>query len=254
MAEIAGLALGVLGLASSFDTIIKYLEYAHIGKNFDNDFQDYVLKLDNARLQLSRWGAAVKLNCVDENPVSMDAAHMTESDIPKVKERLDWILAAVQECERKSKKFDKGGDFESPPNLQPMVRPLHIRINEVVKSRRNRLSKVELVRWAIYDKNHFQSLINSITEHTDALVRLFPALEDEQKRLCEAETASLCESLAILQKAIENQDKKLDEALKYILKPVASQLATNLQDCQVGVVTQQGGTVNQSFAGFNIRK
>ncbi|CVK99138.1 uncharacterized protein FPRN_03771 [Fusarium proliferatum] len=251
MAETAGLVLGVVGLASSFDTIIKYLEYAHVGKTFDTDFQDSVLKLDNARLQLSRWGAAVKLSYVDENTVSMDAVHMAESDIPKVKKRLDWILAAVRKCEEASKKIDKDGDFDPLPSLQPMARPLHIKISEVVKSRRNKLSKLELAKWAIYDKGHFQTLINSITEHTDALVKLFPANEDEEKRLCKVETASLCESLAILQKAIAKQDKKLDEALKPILKPLVASVQTNIEKSQIGVVTNQGGHVEQTFGNMS---
>ncbi|KAJ5250504.1 hypothetical protein N7489_000914 [Penicillium chrysogenum] len=72
MAEAAGFAIGVVSLATTFDNFIGCFEYIHLGKAFGADFQDCLLRLDNARLRLSRWGEAVGLSQVDENTKSFN--------------------------------------------------------------------------------------------------------------------------------------------------------------------------------------
>jgi len=51
MAEAVGLAFGVLG---AFTDAIRCFEYIQLARNFDQDYQTAILKLDVARLRLSR--------------------------------------------------------------------------------------------------------------------------------------------------------------------------------------------------------
>jgi len=222
MAEAAGLALSIVGVATTFDTVIKCLDYVRIGKNFGRDFEGCLLKLDNARLRLSRWGLAVRLSCVGEETTLDQNTNFTEDSLRKVKRRLEWIHGAIQDVEQQSQKFGESPVFSPASDLTPSALPLHIKIDQIVQERRNKLSRAKVAKWAIYDKSHFEEMIDNITEHTDALIKLFPKKDEEQDKHCKDETAALCEGLGILQRIIENQDKKLAEALQAILEPVVS--------------------------------
>ena len=61
MAETAGLVVGVVALAGLFNTTVECFEFVQLGRNFGKDFQTSQLKLDNARLRLSRWGKSLGL-------------------------------------------------------------------------------------------------------------------------------------------------------------------------------------------------
>lgn len=64
MAEAAGLVVGVVALAGLFNNTIECFEFIQLGRTFGKDFQKSQLKLDTARLRLSRWGKSLHL---DEN-------------------------------------------------------------------------------------------------------------------------------------------------------------------------------------------
>lgn len=61
MAETAGLVVGVVALASLFNTTVECFEFVQLGRSFGKDFQTSQLKLDSARLRLSRWGKSLDL-------------------------------------------------------------------------------------------------------------------------------------------------------------------------------------------------
>ena len=54
--EPAGLAVDALAIAGLFNNALDYFEYVQIGRNFGQGYQISLLKLDTARLRLSRWG------------------------------------------------------------------------------------------------------------------------------------------------------------------------------------------------------
>jgi Skp family chaperone for outer membrane proteins len=61
MAEAAGL-VGVVDLAGLFNNTVKCFEFVQLGRTFGEDFQTSQLKLDNARLRLSRWDKSLSLD------------------------------------------------------------------------------------------------------------------------------------------------------------------------------------------------
>jgi hypothetical protein len=54
MAEAAGLVVGVVALAGLFNNTVECFEFVQLGRAFWKDFQTSQLKLDSARLRLSR--------------------------------------------------------------------------------------------------------------------------------------------------------------------------------------------------------
>ena len=62
MADAAGLVVGVVALAGLFNTTVECFEFVRLGRTFGKSFQTSQLKLDNARLRLSRWGKSLSLD------------------------------------------------------------------------------------------------------------------------------------------------------------------------------------------------
>jgi len=60
--EPAGLTAGILGLAGLFNNAVDCFEYVQLGREFGRDYQTNLLKLDDARLRLSRWGQSMELS------------------------------------------------------------------------------------------------------------------------------------------------------------------------------------------------
>ncbi|KAG5805209.1 hypothetical protein H9Q74_007337 [Fusarium xylarioides] len=246
--DIAGL---VISAATTFDAIFKVLEYIRIGRNFDDDFQDCLLRLDNAQLRLSRWGEAVKLTYVDNDTVSLRDTNLSAASLPKVEDRLKLILNDINDAKEKSEKFDQDDVFSPKSDLRTIVVPLHVKVKNLVNRRRSKLSTLELSQWAIFEKNHFEELIKRINYHTDELVKLFPPNEKEEKRLCQLEIAALCEGLAILQGCIGKQDETLAKTLNGILEPLAASAQTRIERAQIGVVNLDNGRLEQQLGDAN---
>src|SRR5262245_30476426 len=108
MAEAGGLAVGIISLATTFDSVIDCFEYIYFGRTFGADFEDCLLKLDNARLRLSRWGEAVGLSHVEEDTKSLRNTKITTSNIPQAERLLGSILEAIQRTETLDAKYSAG--------------------------------------------------------------------------------------------------------------------------------------------------
>jgi hypothetical protein len=91
MAEVVGLVLGGLGLAGLFNNALDCFEYIHIGKNFAGSLQTSLLKLDNARLKLSRWGEALGLS----GAFIRDAAYLPDGIDDKDKVKAEKLLGQI---------------------------------------------------------------------------------------------------------------------------------------------------------------
>ncbi len=97
--EPAGLTVGILGLAGLFNNAVNCFEYVHLGRNFGSNFQTSLLKLDNARLRLSRWGKAVGLSGEGETVQSLQTTTLSTEDVPKAERLMGQILELFAEAE-----------------------------------------------------------------------------------------------------------------------------------------------------------
>lgn len=227
MAEAAGLAVGIIGLASLFNNAVDCFEYVQLGRNFSTDFQTSVLKLDNARLRLSRWGQAVGLSDNIAKIQSLQATALPIEDMPRAERLLGQILDLFADAEGVSLKFKNNTStsdtslaiFNVQADMDPVGRSLHEKMRELSIKRQNGASLRQKMKWALYGEKHFKRLIEDVIDLVDDLVEVFPAARQTQLELCEIEAAEVAnESLPMLQDIAASQDKDLETVISNIMK------------------------------------
>lgn len=221
-----GFAIGVISLAALFDNAVNCFEYIQLGRAFGKNYQVSLLKLDNARLRLSRWGKAVGLGCDVENTRSLQSRIAAPS--PEVKQAeaiLGQIVDLFLVAEGVSNKFKtrvSSNDtklvlYDEKKDMEPVPRLLHEQMRELSISRQKGTSFLKKAKWALYEEKQFKRLIEDITELVNALVELFPAAQATQKQLCEIEvqTIGTAQSLPVLKEVVAGgQDKFLEAAVE----------------------------------------
>lgn len=94
MAESAGLVVGIVALAGFFSNTVECFDFVQLGRTFGKDFQTSQLKLDNARLRLSRWGKAFHL---DDNRIEHIASLQRHSDSESTIKHAEAFLGQIVE-------------------------------------------------------------------------------------------------------------------------------------------------------------
>ncbi|KAF2022602.1 hypothetical protein EK21DRAFT_105696 [Setomelanomma holmii] len=162
MAEAAGLVVGVVALAGLFNNTVECFEFTS------------QLKLDSARLRLSRWGKSLDLDKDDDSLVV----------------------------------------YNPQKDLDPPIAKLHEKMRQLAIERQNQSSVRQKAKWALYQEKHFRRLIEDITELVDSLVELFLATQQVQRDLCDTEVSAIGENEGIsvfleqaITKTIDGADK-----------------------------------------------
>ncbi|KAL9074931.1 MAG: hypothetical protein Q9157_004201 [Trypethelium eluteriae] len=240
MAEASGLAVGVVALAGLFNSTVECFEFVQLGRNFEKDFQTSQLKLDNARLRLSRWGKSLGLNDNIQDTQSLGTYFRADEDIKQAESLLGQIIELFADAEGVSNKFKsrKRSDdtslmtYSPQTDLEPAIADLHFKMRQLSIARQNRSGLREKAKWALYEEKHFRRLIEDITELVNSLVELFPASEELQRRLCANEVSML------------GENEKLSE-----LKDIATAQDKFLADALTGSSEHVGGSYNIVFSG-----
>lgn len=220
--EVGGLAVGVVALAGLFNNALDSFEYIQLGQNFGTNFQTSLLQLDIARLQLSRWGQAVGLNGDLEELQSLQKAKVQEEDISKAESVLGQIMELFARAEKISAKYKHFVETDNPTlavldvqtDMDDIGRSLHEKIRKLCIERQKNTSLRRKVKWALYEEKHFKSLIENINNLVGALPEMFPAVKQQQLKLCEIEVSAIdTDNLSILARIIQSQDKDLEAAI-----------------------------------------
>ena len=222
--EPAGFAVSVFALATLFNNVVECFEYVQLGRKFDGDFQTSLLKLDDARLRLSRWGESVGLSDDLQDADALRNSRLSPELVIMAKGRLEQIQQLFVEAEDTSKKLtgpNKNSSVDlsvrDPTDLDSTAAGLHIHMRELAIRRQNRTASRGIrqrAKWALYEEKHFRKLIGDVTELVSGLTELFPAAKQSQQQLCEAEVRGIStESLAMLKDAIAGQDIYLETVI-----------------------------------------
>ncbi|MDI1491248.1 MAG: hypothetical protein OHK93_002456 [Ramalina farinacea] len=216
--ETAGLAVGALSLAGLFNNAVQCFEFVQLGRSFGKDFETSQLKLECARLRLSRWGAALGLGEDLQNEMLLEArlgSQVTE----QAKQLLGQTLAVFEEAKGVSSKYVSQAKLSdgqiavcnSQENMDPPTADLCNHMRQISLKRQNRTSILKKTKWALYQEKHFRRLIEDIKELIDGLIGLFPASQEDQQRLCSAEVSTMGDSAAmpLLSKVASEQDALL---------------------------------------------
>jgi tetratricopeptide (TPR) repeat protein len=217
MAEAVGLAFGILG---AFNDAVQCFEYVQVARNFDQDFQTAILKLDISKLRLSRWGRSVGLDRVEKDMQSLPEVVGAQDDYEKAKEFLEQIVELFKDAETQSSKLKPAGEASSAHDpvgdLDEATLSLHKKLAALSLKRFNPGKLWKRTKWALYKEKYFSRLIQDITELVNGLIDLFPTARPEQLRLCKEEGSELAsdENASLLAPIVSDIDPELNAALE----------------------------------------
>jgi hypothetical protein len=232
MGEAAGLAIGIIGLSGLFNNAVDCFEYVQIGRGFGRDFQTSLLKLDVARLRLTRWGESVGLGSALDEAQSLESTVFSAKAVPLAERILGQIQDLFADAERVSQRFQQNPAHDSIADLDAAPASLHQKMRDLAIRRQGRAGLRKKAKWALYEEKQLSRLIEDIHDLVNDLVGLLPAV-DVQQRLCEAEISEMDREadLTLLRDAAADQDKLLSDAIgKVIGSPSASCNVTTFQN------------------------
>jgi hypothetical protein len=214
MAEIFGVVAGALSVAALFNNVVDCFEYIQLGRNFGTDYQTCQLRLDIARLRLSRWGAAVDIN----NDARFADVNSADDNIRTAKATLGQILNLFGRAYAESSAFkvtarpDDLALFDSSSNTNHTVMALRNSMRDLALKRQKRTSLSKKISWALYKQKFLTRLIEDIQELLDGLENIFPRHEAYQ-RIVEMEIEEVGDAprLQLLSEAAQD-DSLLREA------------------------------------------
>lgn len=173
-------ALGVLGLLGLFSAAVDCFEYVRIAKTFENDFATSQLKLDGARIRLSRWGAALGFQTNSRLTIA-------RPDFEHAEMILKHLESLFVQAQSKSKIFARPGvdDFHVG-GLSPSQSMVHAGLMTKIRERVKRERPVggyDKGKWALYKKKELDDLVDNIVELVEQLEQILPMSIDPQQTL-----------------------------------------------------------------------
>ncbi|KAF2647277.1 hypothetical protein K491DRAFT_699732 [Lophiostoma macrostomum CBS 122681] len=220
MAETAGLVIGAISLTTIFTTCVDCFEYVQLGRNFGKDYQRALLKLDIAKLRLSRWADAT-----DESRNQYRVSASTPAEAEKVKEILREIVACFADAEKVSQRLTTKSSstelqfYNINTDLEPSLQTVHDKMRDLALKRQRRSTVRQKTAWAVYEKKYFDRLISDVSELVDGLVQLFPATQQRQSELVVEEVHEIESqpALAEIEAAAEDVDSLLVSSVQRAL-------------------------------------
>jgi hypothetical protein len=223
MAEAAGLVVGVVALAGLFNNTVECFEFVQLGRAFGKDFQTSQLKLDNARLRLSRWGKSLSLEDDVRDTVSLQQRFGSEANVKHAEALLGQIVELFADAEGVSNKYRSRAEpqdgslavYDPQSDMDPAMAKLHEKMRQLAIERQNRSGVRHKAKWALYQEKQFRRLIEDITELVSDLDDLFPVTQQSQRDLCDIEVSIIGEGegMSVLREIAADQDKLLEQAI-----------------------------------------
>ncbi|RKK81383.1 hypothetical protein BFJ68_g16008 [Fusarium oxysporum] len=225
MAEIFGVVASALSVAALFNNVVDCFEYIQLGRNFGADYQTCQVKLDIARLRLSRWGDAVKIN----NDSRFTEVKPSNNQVRVAKNTLEQLLNLFHNAHTESSNFKLGAGeeelalFDSSTNTNQAVVALRNTMRDLAHKRQKTTSLSKKISWALYKQKSFMRLIEDIQELLDGLEAIFPQ-QEAYKRMVEIEIEEVGEGpgLQVLSDAAQETDDLLQEAASRRLEALGS--------------------------------
>ena len=165
MAEAAGLALGILGLAGSFSSCIQALEMVQVASQQGEDLCKLDTKFENQKVRFLAWGRAV------EEMSAMEALNHVFEEMYRiaVERTLQQIVQLFTVTENLTKKY----------GLRKVERSTHMRPSPAViqdgrvqglASLHHRILQASI--WIVADRHRFTNLITDLKDFIDDLEML----------------------------------------------------------------------------------
>ncbi|CAG9956769.1 unnamed protein product [Clonostachys rosea f. rosea IK726] len=225
MAEIFGIVAGALSVAALFNNAVDCFEYIQLGRNFGTDYQTCQIKLDIARLRLSRWGDAVEIN----NDSRFTEVNPGNNRVRIAKKTLEQLLNLIGRACTESSEFKLVAEeeelalFDPSTDTNQALVALRNTMRDLARKRQKTTSLSKKISWALYKQKSFNQLIDDIQNLLDGLEDIFPQ-QEAYKRMVEIEIKEVGEgpSLQVLSGAAQKTDNLLQEAARRRLEALDS--------------------------------
>lgn len=196
MAEAAGLALGVAGLAGLVTSSIECFEYVQLGRNLGKDYGGALARLDVVQLRISRWAVATGILTDPERPdVQYKGPVATAQELNTIKRVLGEVLTEFNDAHVLSQSYaskESSADLVlgHPTDLSLDMLSLHDATRAMAARRQKKTSVVQKAKWGLYGKKRCDTLIANVADLVDQLITLFPAKE-RQTQICKRDVAEI---------------------------------------------------------------
>ncbi|KAL4736694.1 prion-inhibition and propagation-domain-containing protein [Aspergillus similis] len=204
---------------------VGFFGSVQIGEGFGKSFKTSLLKVDVIKLRLTRWGQSVGLANL-ANVRSLQDTKLAEEDLPKVHDLLTEILDLIEDAEKFSARFKKKNPkaltMDPEKELDEASASLHKQMDELAAKRRGNLEiggEQEAV--AIYQEKDFSRLVEDCSSLVTDLIELFPAVKEDQRKMCEEEVAHMKKvqgGLPLLKEAAAGQDELLSATVVKVIQ------------------------------------
>ncbi|KAF2994065.1 hypothetical protein E8E13_002393 [Curvularia kusanoi] len=265
MTEVAGLVIGAVSLAATFTTCVDCFEYIQLGRNFGKDYQRSLLKLDIAKLRLSRWADAVS-----ESHNQYQVPLRTPADAQTVESLLGNIIDCFADAERVSRRFEAKSNnptelqvYNANTDLEPSLQTMHDKMRDLALRRQQRSTIRQKAAWALYEKRYFDRLIVDVVSLIEDLTQLFPAIQQRQSELVAEEIREIVSqpAFAEVESAAEDIDTLLVSSIQQALAAQGSHnfnknTVTDEADAQYGDQSLADEEAGSDITGspFSVRK
>ncbi|KAJ5175269.1 uncharacterized protein N7482_001146 [Penicillium canariense] len=213
--------------------VVGYFGSVQMGENFGKSFQTSLLKMNVVQLRLTRWGKSVGLANLSDAK-SLREAKIASDDIPRVEELLEGILDQFADAARISQRFQKRNAgvqvLDPAKELDEVSASLRQTMTALVKERQGNAESDPESDLTLYEEKNFTRLIQDVGELVNDLVSLFPAVEADQRKLCEEEVSAMekiKDGLPVLKEAAAGQDDLLSQTVVKVIESTTTTTYTN---------------------------
>ncbi|KAK4668989.1 Rho-related BTB domain-containing protein 1 [Podospora pseudoanserina] len=258
MAETAGLAIGVIGLAGLFTTCAGCYQLVRRGARLERDFKLLETKFDNQELRLLSWGKACGLSGMGMEQYDK------RLDDPVLRSRVTATLECIKDLFQDESLLRNRYGLVPPKqrgsNRAPALQllgssSLGTRRPFFFWKKQQRASRLwNTASWAISDREHFAQLIQHLKDLNDdleAMTRCFGDIALKQRHIVEVEISEVddLETLEEIALASQNDEDLISDTVSLRLNSIRSASIRKGHDVETSVSTiDETLTFNQDRA------
>jgi hypothetical protein len=211
MAEIAGVALGVAGLAGLYGVAIEAFGHISAAHSFSRDFEVLSTRYDIRRTRMLQWGDGVAL--LSENPQEQDPRLHDVELQPLINRALDCIGSLLTDADKLNEKYGlrpfvsehelelaavgEGAALLSRNRLKRFARAYE-RLRCLYGGGSRRPSVVVKAKWAVQGADRFRLLLSDLDRLIEDLYTLVPITPTFHRLMVKEDIDSLPEDMQAL--------------------------------------------------------
>jgi Prion-inhibition and propagation len=268
--------IGIAGLVGTFTACVDCFEYIRIGRSLGADYQTAIIKLDLARLRLTRWGRSVGILQGDQDIDEAVAITQLKSKLGAPEKDFETVTNTIGQlftlfkmtAETSNRLSSRSGLEDEVDNSidNTDIRFLHDKMRDLALQRQKKSTVLQKTAWALYRKKDFTNLVDQIAELPSALVEV-TSVQAQQQELCRAEVEEISNDRSlvvlndVLAESARGEDVNLDDLLhETVVKAMDERRGMIAMDIwkrnQVGEGSkiQQGDHILGNYRGQNLHQ